>query len=211
MSATKLVLVRHGETAWNVEGRIQGHLDIPLNEIGLAQAAAVGARLRGEHFDEIYSSDLIRAYRTASPVVANPEIDIVRDERLRERNLGVLQGLTGEEAVIAQPAAWKVFKSREPDLALAGGESLGGFSRRILDFVETILDEHAGRRILAVTHGGALDVVYRHATRMPLSAPRDFTIYNASVNVISVSSGRWTIESWGDIHHLPQELAMDDS
>ena len=211
MTATTVVLVRHGETAWNVEGRIQGHLDIPLNDIGLAQAAVVGTRLSGENFDAIYSSDLIRAYRTASPVVANPEIDIVRDERLRERNLGVLQGLTGEEAVIAQPAAWKVLKSREPDLALAGGESLGGFSRRILDFVEKILVAHAGRRILAVTHGGALDVVYRHANRMPLSAPRDFTIYNASVNVISVDGGRWTIESWGDIRHLPQELAMDDT
>ena len=211
MSATKLVLVRHGETAWNVEGRIQGHLDIPLNDIGLAQAAAVGARLSGENFDAIYSSDLIRAYRTASPIVAHPEIDIVRDERLRERNLGVLQGLTGEEAGIAQPAAWKVFKSREPNLALAGGESLGGFSRRILDFVEKILVAHAGRRIVAVTHGGALDVVYRYATRMPLSAPRDFPIYNASVNVMSVNGGRWTIESWGDISHLPQELAMDDT
>ena len=211
MSATKLVLVRHGETAWNVESRIQGHLDIPLNDTGLAQAAAVGARLSGEDFDAIYSSDLIRAYRTASPVVANPEIDIVRDEHLRERNLGVLQGLTGEEAVIAQPGAWKVLKSRESDLALAGGESLGGFSRRILDFVEKLLVSHAGRRILAVTHGGALDVVYRHVNRMPLSAPRDFTIYNASVNVISVNGGRWTIESWGDISHLPQELAMDDT
>ena len=113
--------------------------------------------------------------------------------------------------MIAQPAAWKVLKSREPDLALAGGESLGGFSRRILDFVEKIIVAHAGRRILAVTHGGALDVVYRHATRMPLSAPRNFTIYNASVNVISVNGGRWTIESWGDISHLPQELAMDDT
>ena len=211
MSATKLVLVRHGETAWNVEGRIQGHLDIPLNEIGLAQAAAVGARLGTENFDAIYSSDLVRAYRTASPVVANPDSDIVRDERLRERHLGVLQGLTGEEAVNTQPAAWKVFKSRQPDLALAGGESLGEFSRRIVDFVGKILDKHAGGRILAVTHGGALDAVYRHTTRMPLSASRDFTIYNASVNVISFDSGRWAIESWGDISHLPQELAMDDS
>ena len=92
MSATTLVLVRHGETAWNAEGRIQGHLDIPLNEIGLAQAAAVGTHLRAENFDAIYSSDLLRAYRTASPVVANPETDIVRDERLRERHLGVLHG-----------------------------------------------------------------------------------------------------------------------
>ncbi len=98
MNITTLVLVRHGETAWNVEGRIQGHLDVPLNETGLAQAAAVGKRFRSERFDAIYSSDLIRAFRTASPVVANPEVDIIRDPRLRERHLGVLQGLAATKA-----------------------------------------------------------------------------------------------------------------
>ncbi|HEX9451771.1 MAG TPA: histidine phosphatase family protein [Burkholderiales bacterium] len=211
MSATTLVLVRHGETAWNVEGRIQGHLDIPLNEIGLAQVAWVGRRLRAESFDAIYSSDLIRAYRTAGPIVANPENDIIRDRRPRERNLGVLQGLTGDEAVAIQPAAWKAFKSRAADLPLAGGESLGEFSRRVVDFVEDVRDRHAGRRVLVVTHGGVLDAAYRHATGMPLSAIRDFPIYNASVNVISHDGGRWKIESWGDISHLPQELAMDDT
>jgi probable phosphoglycerate mutase len=211
MSATNLVLVRHGETAWNVEGRIQGHLDIPLNEVGLAQAAAVGKRLRADHFDAIYSSDLIRAWCTASPAVADPENDIVRDPRLRERNLGVLQGLTGDEAAVRQPRAWKAFKSREADLPLAGGETLGEFSHRIVGCVEEVLDRHAGKRVLVVTHGGALDAVYRHAKRMPLSAIRDFPIYNASVNVVSCDGGRWNIESWGDISHLPQELAMDDS
>jgi probable phosphoglycerate mutase len=127
MSGTKLILVRHGETDWNVEGRIQGHQDIALNELGLAQADAVGRRLRDERFDVIYSSDLVRAYRTATPVVARPEADIVREPRLRERHLGVLQGLTGEEAALRQPDAWKVFKSRSADAALAGGESLGEF------------------------------------------------------------------------------------
>jgi len=211
MSATTLVLVRHGETAWNVEGRIQGHLDIPLNEIGLAQAAAIGTRFGAENFDAIYSSDLIRALRTASPVVASPENDIIREWRLRERHLGVLQGLTGGEAMVRQPDAWKVFKSRDANLALAGGESLGEFSRRVVDFVEDVRARHAGRRVLMVTHGGVLDAAYRHATAMPLSAIRDFPIYNASVNVISHNGGRWNIESWGDVSHLPQELAMDDS
>jgi 2,3-bisphosphoglycerate-dependent phosphoglycerate mutase len=211
MSTTTLVLVRHGETAWNVEGRIQGHLDMPLNEIGLAQAASVGRRLGAESFDAIYSSDLIRAYLTASPVVADPENDIIRDRRLRERHLGVLQGLTGDEAVARQPAAWKAFKSRTADLPLAGGESLGEFSRRVVDFVEDVRGRHAGRRVLIVTHGGVLDAAYRHATGMALSAIRDFPIYNASVNVMSHDGGRWKIESWGDVSHLPQELAMDDS
>jgi len=211
MSTTTLVLVRHGETAWNAEGRIQGHLDIPLNEIGVAQAAAVGRRLGAENFDAIYSSDLARALRTASPVVASPENDIIRERRLRERHLGVLQGLTSDEAMTRQPDAWRTFKSRDANLELAGGESLGEFSRRVVDFVEDVRARHAGRRVLVVTHGGVLDAAYRHATAMAISAIRDFPIYNASINVISHAGGRWNIESWGDVSHLPQELAMDDS
>jgi 2,3-bisphosphoglycerate-dependent phosphoglycerate mutase len=210
MSVTTLMLVRHGETAWNVEGRIQGHLDIALNEVGLAQADAVGRRLRPESFDAIYSSDLVRAFRTASPVVANPEHDIRREPRLRERNLGVLQGLTGEEATVKQAAAWKVFKSRDPELALEAGESLGQFFRRAENFVDDMLARHSGQRVLAVTHGGVLDVAYRHATGMPVSIARDFPILNASINVIAHDGRRWSVQSWGDVSHLPQELAMDD-
>ena len=211
MSATTLVLVRHGETSWNVEGRIQGHTDIALNALGEAQAEAVGKRLAREQFDAVYSSDLMRAYRTARPAIPDPDRTIIKDRRLRERHLGVLQGLTGEEAMAGQPAAWKAFKSRNPDLALEGGESLGEFSRRVVGFVEDILAKHTGSRILAVTHGGILDTAYRHALGMPLSAARDFPIYNASVNVLCHDRHGWRIESWGDVSHLPQELAMDDS
>lgn len=211
MSATTLVLVRHGETSWNVEGRIQGHTDIRLNALGEAQAAAVGKRLARERFDAVYSSDLIRAYRTAHPAVADPDSTIIKDRRLRERHLGVLQGLTGEQAMAEQPAAWKVFKSRDPEAALEGGESLGMFSRRVAGFIEDILGKHAGSSILVVTHGGVLDAAYRHALGMPLSMPRDFPIYNASVNVICHDHRGWRVESWGDVSHLPQELAMDDT
>jgi len=211
MSATTLVLVRHGETSWNAEGRIQGHTDIALNQLGVAQAEAVGKRLAREQFDAVYSSDLIRAYHTAQATVPDPDRTIVKDRRLRERHLGVLQGLTGEQAMTDQPVAWRAFKSRDADLALAGGESLGEFSRRVVAFIEDTLGKHAGRRVLVVTHGGVLDTAYRHATGMPPSATRDFPIYNASVNVISHNGGRWKIESWGDVSHLPQELAMDDN
>ena len=211
MSATILVLVRHGETSWNVEGRIQGHTDIALNGLGIAQAEALGKRLARERFDAVYSSDLIRALHTARPAVPDPDRTIIKDRRLRERHLGVLQGLTGEEATAAQPAAWKAFKSRDTDLDLAGGETLGEFSRRVVGFVEAVLEAHAGERVLVVTHGGVLDAAYRHAVGMPLSASRNFPIYNASVNMISHHGGRWEIGAWGDVSHLPQELAMDDS
>ena len=211
MSLTTLVLVRHGETSWNMEGRIQGHTDIALNELGVAQAEAVGRRLARERFDAIYSSDLARAYRTACPAVPDPERTIVKDQRLRERHLGVLQGLTGEQAISQQPAAWQAFKSRDPELLLAGGETLGQFSRRVIAFIEDILGKHAGSRILIVTHGGVLDAAYRHALRMPLTVARDFPIYNASLNVLCHDVRGWKIESWGDVTHLPQELAMDDT
>ncbi|MET0718473.1 MAG: histidine phosphatase family protein [Pseudoxanthomonas sp.] len=207
---TTVVLVRHGETDWNIEGRIQGHTDIPLNEIGVAQADATGKRLRGEHFDAIYSSDLARAYSTALPAVADAS-RIVREPRLRERNLGVLQGLDGAEARAKQPAAWKVFKARDPGAMLEGGESLGHFARRAVMFVEEAVARHAGGRLLIVTHGGLLDAIYRHATGMAPSADRDFPIYNASVNVLSHDAGRWRVESWGDISHLPRELTLDDA
>lgn len=211
MTVTTFVLVRHGETAWNVEGRIQGHLDIALNDLGVAQAEALGKRLVRERFDAIYSSDLMRAYHTARPTARDPDRSIIKDQRLRERHLGALQGLTGDEAATKQPDAWKAFKSRDSDLALSGGESLGEFSRRIVQFVEDVLDKHAGGRILVVTHGGVLDAAYRHAAGMPLSASRNFPIYNASVNILSHDGGRWNVESWGDVSHLPQELAMDDT
>jgi probable phosphoglycerate mutase len=211
MSRTTLTLVRHGETSWNTEGRIQGHTDIALNQLGLAQAEAVGKRLAREQFDAIYSSDLLRAYRTACPAVPDPERTIVKDPRLRERHLGVLQGLTGEQAMAHQPAAWQVFRSRDPELALAGGESLGGFSRRVVAFIDEMLSKHAGYHVLLVTHGGVLDAAYRYALRMPLTVARDFPIYNASVNVLCHDGCGWRVESWGDVSHLPRELALDDT
>lgn len=202
---TTVVLVRHGETAWNVEGRIQGHIDIALNPLGLAQAAAVGERLAVQHFDAIYSSDLQRAYRTALPATDDPA-RIVREPRLRERHLGVLQGLNGAQALEQQPAAWKAFKARDHDAVLEGGESLGQFSRRTVDFLEEARARHTGGRVLIVTHGGLLDAAYRHATGMLLAAARDFPIYNASINVLCHDGDGWRVDSWGDVSHLPRSL-----
>jgi probable phosphoglycerate mutase len=211
MSDTVLTLVRHGETEWNAAGRIQGHLDIPLSDTGLTQAAALGRRLGGEAFDAILSSDLERALQTARPIVRHSGQTILSDPRLRERHLGVLQGLTGEEAAIRQPHAWGAFKARIPEAALEGGETFGEFSRRVVGLIEELLRTHTGSGLLLVTHGGVLDAAYRHATGMPLNAPRDFPIFNASVNVLRHRDNLWTVESWGDVSHLPRELAMDDT
>src|SRR5258707_782347 len=98
MGVTRLCLVRHGETAWNAEGRVQGQLDIPLSPTGLAQAKAIAAALRDESFDVIYSSDLVRVQQTAQPSAELFKKKILLDQRLRERHYGVFQSLTYVEA-----------------------------------------------------------------------------------------------------------------
>ena len=199
---SEFVLIRHGQTAWNAANRIQGHIDIPLNTIGLAQAAALGGRFSTETFDAIYSSDLDRAYRTAAPIAERSGRTIRTDARLRERHLGVLEGLTRDEAIARWPAAWAVFKARDPEAALEGGESLKSFFHRIKEVLTELRERHCGQRVLLVTHGGVLDAAYRHATAMPLHLPRDFSIENASINVLMPDREQWRVQRWGDVSHL---------
>ena len=198
--ATEFVLVRHGETTWNADGRIQGHLDIPLNDVGHRQAAALGQRFRSETCDALYSSDLQRALVTANGIAAHHG-PVRTDLRLRERHRGVLQGLTRDEAMARHPSAWETFRRRQPDEPLEGGESLRAFFLRIHEFLREACERHAGKRVLVVTHGGVLDAAYRLATNRPLEAPRDFPILNAAVNTLSCD-GQWQLKSWGDASHL---------
>jgi probable phosphoglycerate mutase len=200
--STELVLVRHGETAWNSIGRMQGHLDVPLNQLGLRQARALGQRLSDEHFDALYSSDLSRALQTVAQL-ANAGHVIQREPRLRERHYGPLQGLTAEEATARYAQLWSQYRARHPDMVLEGGETLRNFCARVSDFINELLQRHAGQRVLLSTHGGVLDAAYRHATRMPLDATRTFPIHNASINVLRHAQDNWSIVSWGDVSHLP--------
>lgn len=199
-SPTEFVLVRHGETAWNSEGRMQGHLDVPLNESGLQQAKALGRRLGAEHFDAVYSSDLTRALQTVATLEQGGR-PIRREPRLRERHYGVLQGLTGKEAAARHGDLWDRYRARHPDVLPEGGETLRQFFTRVVTFIEELCATHRGERVLLATHGGVLDAVYRHATGMPLHAPRTFPIQNASINVLR-HEGRWRVAHWGDVSHL---------
>lgn len=207
---TELILIRHGETDWNVEHRIQGHLDIPLNGAGLSQAEAIGERFREMNIDVLVSSDLCRAMQTMQPIAEARGLPIVRDARLRERHLGVLQGKTREEAQQVAPEAFEVFRSRATDAVLDEGESLTTFADRVIDALRELTQTHENKRIVAVTHGGVLDIAYRHANKTPLEAPRTFAIHNSSVNTFRVKDGQFRLLSWGDVSHLPGSWAMDE-
>ncbi len=205
---TRLCIVRHGETAWNAEHRVQGQLDIPLNEIGMTQAQAVGRALKDERFDVIYSSDLVRARQTADPIASFLSIKMLLEKDLRERHYGIFERLTYAEVQSRFPEDYARFAARDPEYAFRTGESLKDFSQRSIAIVSKIVQQNEGRNILVFTHGGVLDKLYRFITGLPLSAERDFGIPNAGLNHIEISAAGWQIRSWADIAHL--ESALDD-
>ena len=204
---TRLCLVRHGETAWNAERRLQGHTDIPLNAHGIAQAQATAASLAGERFDAAYSSDLARARQTAEAIAGRCLLTPAFDERLRERHYGAFQSLTYDEARARFPDDYHRFETRDPDFALSeGGESLIEFAERVRSTLEAIAGRHRGGSVLIVTHGGVLDIVHRLATGMHLQAPRDFGIPNAALNWIAWDGTAWSLIRWAEQRHLDQSL-----
>lgn len=203
---TRLCLVRHGETAWNNQRRLQGSTDIPLNETGLRQAHATALRLAGERFDHIYSSDLQRARATADAIAARLNLAVETFPLLRERHYGEFQGLTHDEAAQRYPALQARLRARDPDAQPPAGESLGVFARRANEALTALVERHPGATLLVVSHGGVLDIAYRLATGMALQAPRDFLIGNACINWIAHDGVDWQLESWGDDAHLGQAL-----
>ncbi|MCX7174578.1 MAG: histidine phosphatase family protein [Proteobacteria bacterium] len=206
---TRLCIIRHGETDWNAEKRIQGHLDIPLNESGLRQAHAIADGLAECPFRNIYSSDLRRAWQTAKIAAGRLEIPLRPHEGLRERHSGVLEGRTVEELSARHPEAHARFLDRDPDYPFGPGESMRTFSARVVAAVEELVASHAGETLLLVTHGGVLDVVFRIATGRSLDAPRDYPMPNAGINWFEHSSSasrKFRLVAWGEQYHLDPSL-----
>jgi len=207
---TELIVVRHGETVWNVQGRLQGHLDSDLTTLGCRQADATAKRLARETFHVLYSSDLGRAYRTAERVAQQTGHAIITDRRLRERNLGIFQGLTYEEIRSRFSQEYEPFKARHPNHAMPQGESACQQYHRIVECVKEMTHRHKGQRVVLVTHGGVLGILFRHALNIPLSAPRSYKLYNASINTFFIEGHTWTLGSWGDTLHLDGLASLDD-
>lgn len=205
--ATRICLVRHGETAWNAERRLQGHTDIPLNDTGLVQARATAASLAAERFDAAYSSDLTRARQTAAAIAERCGLELAFDAALRERHYGSFQALTYDEARTRFPDDYHRFETRDPEFTFPeGGESLRQFAARIHGTLEGIARRHPDGTVLIVTHGGVLDIVHRLATGMHLQAPRNFGIPNAALNWIAWDGAAWSLISWAEQRHLDQSL-----
>jgi len=206
--------MRHGETLWNRERRLQGWQDIALNDTGHRQAQALAHRLAetAAHapFAALYSSPLARALDTAKPVAQRLGLALQIEPGLRERCFGVLEGIALNDIAQCAPKAAAVWRRRDPDEPLEGGESLGQFQARILGAAQTIACRHLGARVLAVTHGGALDILWRTANHVALSAPYPPPLPNASINRIGIDAqGQWHMLDWADVAHV-DAAALDE-
>ena len=201
-SSTRILAIRHGETAWNLDTRIQGHLDIGLNATGRWQAERLGRALADEPISAVYSSDLSRAFDTAQAVAGAVGLQVKVDPGLRERAFGVFQGQTFDEITARWPDEGQRWRKRDPDFAPEGGESLVDFYERCVGTAQQLAARHPGKTIALVAHGGVMDCFYRAATRLPLQAPRSWLVTNASINRLLYTGEGFTLVGWADNTHL---------
>lgn len=207
LDITRILAIRHGETAWNSESRIQGHTDIPLNPHGRWQAAQLARALCEESMSAAYASDLSRARETAEAVAELRALPVVTHTGLRERGFGAFEGQTWTELEQRWPAETQAWRKRVPDFAPGGGESLLQLQARVVAAINELAARHLGEQILIVAHGGVLDILYRAATRLDLQAPRSWELPNTAVNRLLWSPEGLSLVGWADTTHL--QTAVD--
>ncbi|CAN5707137.1 histidine phosphatase family protein [soil metagenome] len=217
-SSTDLILIRHGETDWNRELRFQGHIDVPLNDTGHEQARRLGLRMAGEQVDVLLASDLLRTQQTAAPAAQQLSLDVITQAALREQNFGVAEGLRADDIRQLHPRAWEDWLEFRADHAMPEGESARQFHTRIIAALGRIASTYTGQRVMVVTHGGVLDMVWRTVHGLGLDGPRRSDIPNAGFNRIRIADAAEpaTIEivEWADTRHLadmPPQPSYDQS
>ena len=214
MQVTRIIAIRHGETAWNVGMRLQGHTDIGLNARGEWQAQRVAKALAEESIDAIYSSDLSRAHATALAIAqrntsfANKAV--ATHQGLRERGFGTFEGQTYAEIAENWPDESERWRSRDPHFAPPGGESLVQLRERIQSTVDALASQHLGEHIVLVAHGGVMDALYRLATQLDLAAPRTWALGNAAINRLLWTPEGLTLVGWADDYHLDDDAFVDE-
>jgi probable phosphoglycerate mutase len=212
MISTRIVAIRHGETAWNASTRIQGHTDIPLNEHGQRQAQLLAQALaQADTLDAIYSSDLQRALATAQALAEQTGARLVTHVGLRERAFGDFEGRSFAQIEQEMPEQAQLWRTRVPDWTPpGGGESLLVMQQRVMATVNALAQQHLGQQIAVVAHGGVLDLLYRAATQQSLQAPRSWALGNAAINRLLWTPVSLTLVGWGDDAHL-QGPVLDEA
>ena len=213
VAPVRITAVRHGETAWNVDTRIQGQIDIGLNARGQWQAQQLGAALAEHGLNHIYTSDLARAHHTALAIAKHAGIApqaVALHAGLRERAFGVFEGRTHAEIEAQWPQDALRWRQRVPDWAPQGGESPLQLRQRVAQTVAHIAARHPGEHIALVAHGGVLDMLYRLATGQEVNAVRTWELGNCAINRLLWTPEGLTLVGWADTGHL-EAAARDET
>jgi len=207
---TRVLAIRHGETAWNVDTRVQGHLDIPLNDTGRWQAHRLALAVAEEGIEVIYASDLLRALETAQAVARGSGREVITDTGLRERGFGIFEGCTFAEVEQRWPEQSARWRKRDLDFGPEGGETLRAFYERCIGTATRLAATHPGQTIALVAHGGVMDCLYRAASRVELNASRTWELGNASINRLLYTPDGFSLVGWSDTFHL-EDSSLDES
>ncbi|MDO8285998.1 MAG: histidine phosphatase family protein [Rhodoferax sp.] len=214
MGATRIIAIRHGETAWNVDTRLQGHLDIGLNERGQWQARRAAQALADEDIAAIYTSDLSRARATAQAIADHNTNLAARQVHphtgLRERGFGIFEGQTYAQINLDWPEESRRWRQRDPHFAPQGGETLTQLRERVTATVNALASQHVGEQIVLVAHGGVMDALYRLATHVAIDAPRSWDLGNAAINRLLWTPDGLTLVGWSDTRHL-DDATLDET
>lgn len=202
MTAATLILVRHGETDWNLHHRFQGQSDVPMNDSGRDQAAAAADHLRGVHAAAIYCSDLVRCRQTAEIIGSVVGVAPTVAVELRERSFGRIEGLTRDEAAARFPESWEQRRRDSPAWVPPGGESLGEMWKRILTFTEDLWRRHQGQTFVIAGHGGPLKAIICSALGAGEQGRMRFAISNGSITVIRRNEAGSVVELMNETCHL---------
>ena len=210
MGISKVTMIRHGETEWNVSMRLQGKRNSNLTPLGLKQVELVAKALSKRSFDLLISSDQGRAVKTAEAINNYHNLNITLSEKLRERNFGIMEGLTREEIAIKFPEVHEGYMKRKSEFQIPEGESLVQFFSRITGELTNIVNNYEGKNILIITHGGVLDCTMRMVFSYSLDVSRNFSIFNAAINTFSIKNNKWNLEEWGNIDHFSSIDTFDE-
>ncbi len=200
----KWYLIRHGESEWNKEGRIQGHADVGLSELGRRQVELLSARMAGESIDAAYSSDLSRAVDTATGALGDSGVPLVTGTDLREFSYGEWEGLTMQEVQDQDPELFAArFTRGDNAFSAPGGETSADILKRVQRFLEGVEKRHSpDENLLIVGHGGSMRALALCLLGMADESFWKLRIGNTSVSIISNQSRGRVLELWNDMHHL---------
>jgi len=199
---TRVIFVRHGETSWNLDKRYQGHSDISLNKKGVEQAQAVAKRLSTERISAVYSSDLMRAAKTAELIAMQHSLPVISMPELREVNFGLWEGLTYEQIMATWPDELSAIYSKPGTICIPDGESFDDVTKRVEIGMATCIKTHQNETIVIVSHGGAMRVALCNALGLPIEKIWSLRQDSTAINVIEYFEGMTIVSLVNDTCHI---------